>query len=207
MRTMNRPIRGHSGARRVQALALLLGVALSAGLLAPTSAQRRHSGHGHRERQRPRQAQHRGQDRRRPLPRPDRHRDQQVGALDQDQLRGRQGVRGQPLPQRWQRSPDGEQGRCRHRQDHHGRPQPAQGPRALVRGDQGPPRGHAGHHDRQDRPRLRRVDQRQRRPAGPARSTWRSPRAGCRRSSAPGSRPPTSTSEPPAARIPRPSPR
>ena len=38
MPTMNRPIRGHSGARRVQALALLLGIALSAGLLAPTAA-------------------------------------------------------------------------------------------------------------------------------------------------------------------------
>ncbi len=38
MRTTNRSLRGHSGARRAHALVLLVGIALSAGLLAPMSA-------------------------------------------------------------------------------------------------------------------------------------------------------------------------
>ena len=131
MRTTNRSIRGHSGARRVQALALLLGIALSAGLLAPTSASAATQV----------TATENVNIRAKPSTTA-----KMVGALYRGQtvtaisksahwtkisFEGGKAYVASRYLSGGSRSADREQGGCRHRQDHHGRAQPAQGPGAA----------------------------------------------------------------------------
>ena len=117
-------------------------------------------GHGHRQRQRPGRAQHGRANRRRALPRPDRHRDQQDPRLDQDQVLRLLRLGGQPVPEPWPGPAAAEPGRRRCRQGRHHCPEPAQGTRAHVRGHPGVGGRHPGDHDRQDRARVRRGGER-----------------------------------------------
>ena len=117
-------------------------------------------GHGHRQRQRPGRAQHERANRRRPLPRTDRHRDQQDPRLEQDQVRRILRLGGQSVPEPRPGPAATEPGRRRGRQGHHHRPEPAQRARAHVQGHPGVGGRHPGDHHRQDGQGFRRGRQR-----------------------------------------------